>query len=50
MKKSEKIEEMKDPCWKGYKMLGTKTKGDRTVPNCTKVKTFKEWLISTGKK
>ena len=22
------------PCWKGYKMVGTKKKGARTVPNC----------------
>lgn len=24
----------KDPCWKGYEMIGTKKKGDKTVPNC----------------
>jgi hypothetical protein len=24
----------KDPCWKGYQMVGTKKKGGRTVPNC----------------
>ena len=24
----------KDPCWDGYKMLGTKPKGGRQVPNC----------------
>jgi hypothetical protein len=23
-----------DPCWKGYKMVGTKKKGGREVPNC----------------
>ena len=23
-----------DPCWKGYKMVGTKKKNGRTVPNC----------------
>ena len=22
------------PCWKNYKMVGTKKKGGRTVPNC----------------
>ncbi len=27
-------EEDKDPCWKGYKQLGTKKKKGRTVPNC----------------
>jgi hypothetical protein len=21
-------------CWKGYKMVGTKKKGGKTVPNC----------------
>ena len=24
----------KNPCWKGYMMVGTKKKGGRTVPNC----------------
>ena len=23
-----------DPCWKGYKPVGTKKKNGRTVPNC----------------
>lgn len=23
-----------NPCWSGYKMAGTKTKGNKTVPNC----------------
>jgi hypothetical protein len=23
-----------DPCWKGYKMVGTKKKGSKEVPNC----------------
>lgn len=27
-----------DPCWKGYKMVGMKKKGGRTVPNCVPVK------------
>ena len=31
-------EKMKDPCWKGYRMLGTKKKGDHEVPNCVPVK------------
>lgn len=26
--------EESDPCWTGYKQVGTKKKGDRTVPNC----------------
>lgn len=25
---------MKNPCWKGYEMIGTKKKGGRKVPNC----------------
>lgn len=24
----------KDPCWKGYEMVGMKKKGNRKVPNC----------------
>ncbi len=24
----------KDPCWKGYEMVGMKTKGGKAVPNC----------------
>jgi hypothetical protein len=28
----------KDPCWKGYNMDGTKTKGNKTVPNCVPVR------------
>jgi hypothetical protein len=36
----------KDPCWKGYQMVGTKKKGGREVPNCvpreeTELKSFK---------
>jgi hypothetical protein len=28
------IEKMDDPCWKNYKMVGTKKKNGKTVPNC----------------
>lgn len=28
--------EMESPCWKGYKMLGTKSKSGKKVPNCVK--------------
>lgn len=28
------VAEDKDPCWKNYKMVGTKKKGGKTVPNC----------------
>lgn len=31
------IQEKKNPCWKGYKQIGTKKKGSRIVPNCVKV-------------
>jgi LysM repeat protein len=27
-----------DPCWKGYKQIGMKKKGGRSVPNCVPVK------------
>ena len=26
-----------DPCWDGYKMMGTKKKGSKNVPNCVKM-------------
>lgn len=29
-----KISAAEDPCWKGYHMVGTKTKDGREVPNC----------------
>lgn len=28
------MEKMKDPCWKGYKMVGQKEKDGKKVPNC----------------
>lgn len=28
----------KNPCWKGYKQVGTKMKNGREVPNCVPVK------------
>jgi hypothetical protein len=32
---NEGLEDPKDnPCWKGYKPVGTKKKAGRTVPNC----------------
>jgi hypothetical protein len=27
----------KDPCWRGYEMIGTKRKGKRIVPNCVRI-------------
>ena len=29
-----KKKKMKNPCWKGYEMIGTKKKKGKTVPNC----------------
>lgn len=28
----------KNPCWKGYKQIGTKNKNGREVPNCIPIK------------
>lgn len=28
------VVEQSDPCWKGYKQIGTKNKGGKQVPNC----------------
>ncbi len=36
-----KKKKMKNPCWKGYQMIGTKKKGSRTVPNCVPIKSRK---------
>ncbi len=32
----------KGPCWKGYKMVGMKKKGERKVPNCVPIKNKKK--------
>lgn len=32
-----------DPCWKGYEMVGKKTKGGKEVPNCVPVKETKQF-------
>jgi hypothetical protein len=31
-----------EACWKGYKQVGTKTKGNKTVPNCVRISEKKE--------
>lgn len=31
------VAEMKDPCWKGYQMVGSKKKNGKKVPNCVPV-------------
>ena len=28
------VQELDEACWKGYKMVGMKKKGNRQVPNC----------------
>lgn len=33
-KKEKEMKEDKDPCWKGYQMVGMKKKGGKEVPNC----------------
>ena len=47
------LEEMKNPCWKGYKAYGMKKKGGKTVPNCVKEETLDEksaaWQRKEGK-
>lgn len=34
-----------NPCWKGYKPVGTKKKGGRTVPNCVPKESVEENII-----
>lgn len=36
-----------NPCWKGYKPVGTKQKGGRTVPNCVPVSEDVERIMGT---
>jgi len=39
---NEVFEEMENPCWKGYQMVGTKKKDGKEVPNCVpKSKTYR---------
>lgn len=34
---SDFVAEKNDPCWKGYKQIGTKKKKGKVVPNCVKI-------------
>ena len=34
----EAAKKSKNPCWKGYKQIGTKEKNGREVPNCVPIK------------
>jgi predicted ABC-type ATPase len=40
----------KDPCWKGYQMVGKKKKAGNEVPNCVPVDEDFESFINEGKK
>ena len=33
-KKKAASKKSADPCWDGYEKIGTKMKGNKTVPNC----------------
>jgi hypothetical protein len=35
-------EELKEPCWEGYEMIGYKTKDGKKVPNCVPVEAVEE--------
>lgn len=46
----EETKEKDDPCWDGYKQLGTKKKNGKTVPNCVKEEEITEEAEYQGKK
>ena len=37
IKDIRKTQEDKDPCWPGYKQVGTKMKNGKEVPNCVPI-------------
>ncbi len=42
---------MKNPCWKGYEMIGMKKKGGRKVPNCVPAnEAFEQFVEANGNK
>jgi hypothetical protein len=41
-KVASRLGEEKDPCWKGYTMVGMKKKGGKEVPNCVPAKGVKK--------
>jgi hypothetical protein len=50
-KEEVEIQEDKDPCWKGYQMVGMKKKGGREVPNCVPKEEYEDLvgqLVSEG--
>jgi hypothetical protein len=40
--KQQEVAEDSDPCWDSHKMVGTKKKGGKTVPNCVPKESVKE--------
>ena len=43
---AKRMSSKNDPCWKGYNMVGTKTKGSKAVPNCVPVKEEQDTSVS----
>lgn len=43
------LEHLTEACWKGYKVVGTKRKGSRIVPNCVAVTETAAWTRKAGK-
>lgn len=41
-------ERQSNPCWKGYKQIGTKKKGNKIVPNCVKIEESMPYFDRTG--
>ena len=45
LKTSDNVEEDKDPCWKDYKQVGMKKKGNKQVPNCVPKESISESIV-----
>ena len=48
MKGFKKYVEDKDPCWKGYEMIGMKKKGGKEVPNCVPKESVEEEVAANN--
>ena len=48
LKYQDFVSEKKDPCWPGYRQLGTKLKRGKKVPNCVKVNEGDSGFDRTG--
>ena len=44
-----KVNEDKNPCWKGYKQVGMKEKGGKQVPNCVPIDEIDEGKVNQSK-